>query len=45
MAKKGKNSYGMCHCSKKTARSMGSAGGNISMGHVGDQQNGKGDNL
>jgi surface antigen len=45
MAKKGKNTYSMYHCNKKTARSMGSAGGNISTGHVGDQRKLRGDNL
>jgi hypothetical protein len=45
MAKKGKNIYGMCHYSKKTARSMGSVGSNISTGHLRDQRKQRGDNL
>ena len=45
MAKKGKNTYDMRHCSKKTARLMGSFSGNISTGHRGDHLKQRGDNL
>jgi len=45
MAKKGQNTYGMCHCSKKTARSMGCVGGNNSTGHGGDHRKQRGNNL
>ncbi len=45
MAKKGKNTYDMCHCSKKTARLMESFSGNILSGHRGDHLKQRGDHL